>query len=104
MTPPMKGKVAVVTGGAGMIGHAAATSLAKAGADIVLVDINADALAQRRGAIESLGVRVETQGADVSPSAEVAAYVAHTLQKFGRIDAFFNNAGIEGKLGPTHEY
>jgi NAD(P)-dependent dehydrogenase (short-subunit alcohol dehydrogenase family) len=104
MTPSMKGKVAVVTGGAGMIGHAAATSLAKAGADVVLVDINADALAKRRGAIESLGVRVETQVADVRSATDVAAYVANTLQNFGRIDAFFNNAGIEGKLGPTHEY
>ncbi|HEV7357649.1 MAG TPA: glucose 1-dehydrogenase [Steroidobacteraceae bacterium] len=100
----MKGKVAIITGGAGMIGHAAATSLAQAGADIMLVDINAEALATRRGAIEKLGVRVETQVADVRDSGAVAAYVAKALQKFGRIDAFFNNAGIEGKLGPTHEY
>ncbi len=40
----MKGKVAVITGGAGMIGHAAAMSLAQAGADVMLVDINAEAL------------------------------------------------------------
>lgn len=104
MTLSMKGKVAVITGGAGMIGHAAATSLATAGADVMLVDINAEALAKRRGAIEALGVRVETQVADVSKSADVAAYTASAVQKFGRIDAFFNNAGIEGKLGPTHEY
>jgi NAD(P)-dependent dehydrogenase (short-subunit alcohol dehydrogenase family) len=104
MTSSMKGRVAVITGGAGMIGHAAATSLARAGADVLLVDINAEALAARRGAIESLGVRVETQRADVRSAGDVAAYVAFALQKFGRIDAFFNNAGIEGKLGPTHEY
>jgi len=100
----MKGKVAIITGGAGMIGHAAGMSLARAGADIMLVDINTEALAARRGAIEALGVRVETQVADVRKSSDVAAYVARALQKFGRIDAFFNNAGIEGKLGPTHEY
>jgi NAD(P)-dependent dehydrogenase (short-subunit alcohol dehydrogenase family) len=104
MTESMKGRVAVITGGAGMIGHAAAVSLARAGADVMLVDINAAGLATRRGEIEALGVRVETQVADVSRSADVAAYVAGALQKFGRIDAFFNNAGIEGKLGPTHEY
>jgi NAD(P)-dependent dehydrogenase (short-subunit alcohol dehydrogenase family) len=104
MTISMKGKVAVITGGAGMIGHAAAMSLARAGAEIMLVDINAEALARRRGAIEALGVRVETQVADVSKSSEVAAYVANAVKVFGRIDAFFNNAGIEGKLGPTHEY
>jgi NAD(P)-dependent dehydrogenase (short-subunit alcohol dehydrogenase family) len=104
MTISMQGKVAVITGGAGMIGHAAAMSLARAGADVMLVDINAEALSRRRGAIEALGVRVETQVADVSKSSEVAAYVANAVKKFGRIDAFFNNAGIEGKLGPTHEY
>lgn len=104
MTTSMKGKVAVITGGAGMIGHAAATSLATAGADIMLVDINQDGLKARRGAIEKLGVRVETHVADVSKSIDVAAYVERALQAFGRIDAFFNNAGIEGKLGPTHEY
>lgn len=104
MSASMKGRVAVITGGAGMIGHAAAMSLAAAGADVMLVDINAEALATRRSAIEALGVRVETERADVSKASEVAAYVASAVQKFGRIDAFFNNAGIEGKLGPTHEY
>jgi NAD(P)-dependent dehydrogenase (short-subunit alcohol dehydrogenase family) len=99
-----KGRVAVITGGAGMIGHAAALSLAAAGNDMMLVDINAEALAARRGAIEALGVRVETHVADVSKSSDVAAYVAGALRIFGRIDAFFNNAGIEGKFGPTHEY
>jgi NAD(P)-dependent dehydrogenase (short-subunit alcohol dehydrogenase family) len=100
----MQGKVALITGGAGMIGHAAAMSLARAGADVMLIDINAAALAARRGALEALGARVETQVADVSRPADTAAYVASALQAFGRIDAFFNNAGIEGKLGPTHEY
>jgi NAD(P)-dependent dehydrogenase (short-subunit alcohol dehydrogenase family) len=103
MTSP-KGRVAVITGGAGMIGHAAAMSLAAAGVDMLLVDINAEALAARRGAIEALGVRVETHVADVSKSGDVETYVASALRIFGRIDAFFNNAGIEGKLGPTHEY
>jgi NAD(P)-dependent dehydrogenase (short-subunit alcohol dehydrogenase family) len=100
----MKGKVAVITGGAGQIGFAAALSLARAGADVMLVDINAEALKARRGAIKDLGVRVETQVADVSRAGEVQGYVAAALKSFGRIDAFFNNAGVEGKLGPTEEY
>lgn len=104
MTPPMQGKVAVITGGAGMIGHATAMSLARAGADVMLVDINAEGLAERRSAIQAAGVHVETVVADVSRSADVAAYVTRALAVFGRIDAFFNNAGIEGKLLPTHEY
>jgi NAD(P)-dependent dehydrogenase (short-subunit alcohol dehydrogenase family) len=104
MTASMKGRVAVVTGGAGAIGHATAMCLACAGADILLVDINSEALEARRGAVAALGVRVETCTADVSRASDVAGYVARALQAFGRIDAFFNNAGIEGKLAPTHEY
>src|SRR5665213_2988147 len=60
MMSSMEGKAVVITGGAGMIGHAAAMSLAAAGADVMLVDINGAALAARRGAVEALGGRVET--------------------------------------------
>ncbi|HTB67944.1 MAG TPA: SDR family oxidoreductase [Steroidobacteraceae bacterium] len=104
MTPSMQGKVVVITGGAGMIGHAAAMSLAAAGADVMLVDINGAALAARRDAVAARGGRVETVVADVSRSADVQAYVARALEVFGRIDGFFNNAGMEGKLGPIYEY
>jgi NAD(P)-dependent dehydrogenase (short-subunit alcohol dehydrogenase family) len=104
MTSPLKGRIALITGGAGMIGHASAMTLAAAGADVMLVDINTEALAARRGAVAALGVRVETCVADVSRAKDVASYVDRTLGVFGRIDLFFNNAGIEGKLGPTHEY
>jgi NAD(P)-dependent dehydrogenase (short-subunit alcohol dehydrogenase family) len=100
----MQGKVAIVTGGAGMIGLATAQCLAAAGADVMLVDINAAALAEKRDAVAAQGVRVETFVADVGKAGDVAAYVARALAVFGRIDAFFNNAGIEGKLAPTHEY
>jgi NAD(P)-dependent dehydrogenase (short-subunit alcohol dehydrogenase family) len=101
----LQGKVVVITGGAGMIGHATAAALAAAGAGLMLIDINAEALEARRKALATFGsVRIESCVADVSQSDQVAAYVAHTLQAFGRIDAFFNNAGTEGKLAPTHEY
>jgi len=104
MTQSMKGKAVIITGGAGMIGHATAMTLARAGAEVMLVDINADRLSARRGAVEVLGGRVETHVADVSRSADVQGYVARALQVFGRIDGFFNNAGMEGKLGPIYEY
>jgi NAD(P)-dependent dehydrogenase (short-subunit alcohol dehydrogenase family) len=48
MTSSMEGKAVVITGGAGMIGHAAAMTVARAGADVMLVDINGAALAARR--------------------------------------------------------
>ena len=104
MSQSMKGKAVVITGGAGMIGHAAAMTLARAGADVLLVDINAAALAARRGAVAALGGRVETHVADVSRAADVQSYVARALELFGRIDGFFNNAGMEGRLGPIYEY
>jgi NAD(P)-dependent dehydrogenase (short-subunit alcohol dehydrogenase family) len=104
MIPNMNSKVAVITGGAGMIGYAAAHSLARAGANLMLVDINAEGLGERRRMLEALGARVETCVADVSRSSDVAAYVEQTITAFGRIDAFFNNAGIEGKLGSIEGY
>src|SRR6478672_3196650 len=104
MITSMKDRVAVVTGAAGSIGHATSLALAKSGALLMLVDVNVEGLAGRRSELAAQGARVETHVADVSRSAEVAGYVAATLQKFGRIDAFFNNAGIEGKIAPTQEY
>ncbi len=104
MSGSMQGKIVIVTGAAGSIGHATALTLAAAGADLMLVDINGEGLAARRGAVEAAGGRVETFTGDCSRSADVAGYVADTLKAFGRIDGLFNNAGTEGKLGPTHEY
>lgn len=104
MSGPMQGKIVIVTGAAGSIGHAAALTLAAAGADLMLVDINAEGLAAKRGAVEALGHRVETFTADCSQNKDVVAYVAATVKAFGYIDGLFNNAGTEGKLGPTHEY
>ena len=104
MSTSMKGRVAVITGAAGSIGHATSLALARSGAELMLVDVNAEGLMARREELAALGARVETRVADVSRTADVAAYVADTLRTFGRIDAFFNNAGIEGKLAPTQEY
>ena len=104
MSGSMQGKAVIVTGAAGSIGHATALTLAAAGADLMLVDINGEGLTERRGAAAALGGRVETLVGDVSRAPDVAAYVERTLAAFGRIDGLFNNAGIEGRLAPTHEY
>jgi NAD(P)-dependent dehydrogenase (short-subunit alcohol dehydrogenase family) len=100
----VKGKKIIVTGGAGAIGHATACVLAGQGADVLLVDIDRDALEARRGAVAAFGTRVEVCHADVSKSASVQGYVAAALKVFGRIDGLFSNAGIEGHIAPTHEY
>ena len=98
------GKAIIVTGGAGSIGHATACVLAQQGADILLVDIDGERLAERRGAVAAYGRRVETLRADVSRSEDVQAYVRAAQQAFGRIDGLFNNAGTEGTIASIEAY
>lgn len=95
----MKGKVAIVTGGASGIGRAAALALAKAGAKVVVSDVNIDGCHQTEQMIKDAGGTAVSIKADVSKDADVKALVQKTVDKFGRIDAAFNNAGIEGSLG-----
>ena len=98
------GKVAVITGAANGIGRATALAFAKAGARLVLVDRDAAAGEAAAGVIHQQGGEARFVAADVTRSAEVQAYVAAALEAHGRIDCFFNNAGIEGKLAPLAEY
>ena len=100
----LKGKVIIVTGAAGAIGGATAHVLAREGARLMLVDIDGKALDEREAALKSGGADVASQRADVSQSADVKAFVAATVARFGRIDGLFNNAGIEGHIAPTWEY
>lgn len=92
------GQVAVITGGAAGFGLAVATRLAEAGASLVLVDVAADAL---HAAAEKLGALAVV--ADVSQESEVDRYVAAAVEAHGRVDLFFNNAGIEGRMAPMTE-
>ncbi len=95
MSKPLDGRVAVITGAGGDIGGAAALVLAERGARIVGVDRNAAGLEALRARLPD-GAVLTTVVADVSQEAEVAGYVARTMDEHGRIDIFFNNAGIEG--------
>ena len=95
------GKVAVVTGGANGIGRAVCRGFVRMGAQVVIVDRDAQAGAEL--ALE-LGKAAIFRAADVTKAADVQAYVKAALDAFGRIDCFHNNAGIEGKVAPTAEY
>jgi len=90
-----EGQVAVITGGAGALGKALAARLLKEGASVALVDKD-EAQLGRAGA--ELG-SVLAIPADVSVEDDVAAYVQRTIAEYGRLDLFFNNAGIEGRMG-----
>ena len=98
------GKVVVITGGGGGIGRATSVCLAAEGAKLVLVDRAADALAASVAAVERAGGIAFSVGADVTRRADVERYVAAAHERFGRIDAFFNNAGILGPVAPLAEY
>jgi NAD(P)-dependent dehydrogenase (short-subunit alcohol dehydrogenase family) len=98
------GKVAVVTGAANGIGRATALAFAGRGAKVLVVDKDAAAAERAVGAIRQQGGEARAQAADVTRSADVQAYVKAALEGFGKIDCFFNNAGIEGKMAPIVDY
>jgi NAD(P)-dependent dehydrogenase (short-subunit alcohol dehydrogenase family) len=98
------GKVAVITGAGNGIGRQTALAFAARGAKVVLVDRDAPAAERTAGTIQQQGGQARAQPADVTKSAEVQAYVKAALDAYGRIDCFFNNAGIEGKVKPIAEY
>jgi NAD(P)-dependent dehydrogenase (short-subunit alcohol dehydrogenase family) len=95
-------KVAIITGGTGGIGLATARLFVAEGARLALIDLDRAALA--RAAAELGAAHVLAVPADVSEAAAVAGYVEATLARFGRVDVFFNNAGIEGAIAPIVEY
>src|SRR6266704_324363 len=99
----LDGKVAVVTGAAGVIGTATLRLLAERGARIVAVDRKA---AELQAAIKDLPASAQALAltADVTDEDEVAEYVRATVDQFGTIDVFHNNAGIEGDVAPITRY
>jgi NAD(P)-dependent dehydrogenase (short-subunit alcohol dehydrogenase family) len=99
-----KGKIALITGAANGIGRATALAFSGAGAKLVLVDRDALAGEATAGAIRQQGGEAKFVAADVTCSADVQAYVKAALDAYGRIDCFYNNAGIEGTVSPTAEY
>jgi 3alpha(or 20beta)-hydroxysteroid dehydrogenase len=100
----LKDRSIIITGAAGSIGHATACVLASRGANLMLVDVNREGLAERRGIVAAFGTRVETCHADVSRSDDVRGYVEATSKAFGRIDGLFNNAGIDGKVASIEQF
>lgn len=90
----LDGKVALITGAAGGIGQAIARRLAREGAHVALADIRTEALDDIARIIESHNRKALKVAVDVTQTDQVAQMVQTVVKSFGRIDIFFNNAGI----------
>ena len=90
-----KDKVALVTGGGTGIGRATAARFAQEGAKVVVGEINTETGQETIDQIIGDGGNATFQQCDVSKSAEVDKLVKYTVDAHGRIDALFNNAGID---------
>jgi NAD(P)-dependent dehydrogenase (short-subunit alcohol dehydrogenase family) len=94
MANDLAGKVAIITGGAGGIGKALAEEMAERGCYLVLADINAELLEKTAVELRATGAQLDAKTVDVRDAAQVQALVDGALRELGRIDYFFNNAGL----------
>jgi len=96
----VRGRVIVLTGGAGLLGAAYSHALSLAGAHVVVVDVDGDAAARVAAAVP--GERALAVQADVSYPPDVARLVRETTAAFGRVNALVNNAALDPKFDVDH--
>jgi NAD(P)-dependent dehydrogenase (short-subunit alcohol dehydrogenase family) len=97
------GQVALVTGAASGMGFATAKAFAKSGAAVILADRNETALNAAAEMLRAEGHDILAVTCDVADEAQAARMVERTVQKFGRVDMAYNNAGILGPMGDITE-
>ncbi|MGH8323505.1 MAG: glucose 1-dehydrogenase [Steroidobacteraceae bacterium] len=99
----LDGKVALITGAGSGIGQATARIFAREGAKLVLADVVAEGGNRTLQIVQDRGAEAIFVKCDVARWSDVDAAVAKAVQTYGRLDCAFNNAGIEGASGDTHE-
>ncbi|WP_144554537.1 SDR family oxidoreductase [Bacillus sp. X1(2014)] len=106
MSNRFDGKVVLITGAGSGLGQASALQVAKEGAKLSLVDLNAASLEETKNKVLEVTPNTEMLliTANVADEQAVEHYVNETVEKFGKIDGFFNNAGIEGKQNLTEDF
>jgi len=97
------GKVAFVTGAANGIGRAAALAFAREGASVVAADVSEKGNKETARMVEELGGRALPVKCDVTRNEDIQQALKATIEKFGRLDFAFNNAGIEYAIKPVAE-
>jgi NAD(P)-dependent dehydrogenase (short-subunit alcohol dehydrogenase family) len=95
----LKGKVAIITGGAKGIGGAIATAFCREGAALVIPDIDGAALAKKQDEIHSLKGKILPLELDISRAENVAKMIPEAVEQFGKLDILVNNA-VSAHYGP----
>lgn len=96
-----EGKVALVTGAASGLGLATAKAFAEAGAAVAMADCSGEAVQAASKELADKGYKTLAIVCDVAEDAQVEAMVQKTVAAFGRLDAAYNNAGIQNVLAET---
>jgi NAD(P)-dependent dehydrogenase (short-subunit alcohol dehydrogenase family) len=96
----IQGKIAIITGAGSGVGHAAALLFAQHGAKLVVSDIDAASAQATADEVKAAGGEAIAQTCNVAKASEVNALVAAAVQKFGRLDIIYNNAGITIQSAP----
>ncbi|MGH9048994.1 MAG: glucose 1-dehydrogenase [Acidimicrobiia bacterium] len=99
--PELEGRVAIVTGGGSGLGRASSHALGRAGATVLVADVDAAGGDETVAAIDGPAAFLRV---DVTEPDEVVGMVDHAVERFGRLDIAVNNAGMTGASAPTADY
>jgi 2-deoxy-D-gluconate 3-dehydrogenase len=99
----LEGRVALVTGGAGLLGAEFCRSLAQAGAAVMVADINATGAEDLAQAIAALGYQASAVEVDITNPTSVRRMIQVALETYGRLDILVNSAALDPKFDPKHQ-
>ena len=98
----LSNRVAIVTGGSGLLGKQFARTLAEAGATVVLVDIDITHASDVVAYLQGQGLEADTFQVDVTNPASLKEMMTFVLEKYGQVDILVNSAAIDPKFDPEH--